>query len=544
MDRETDPADSEPVDSKQHNPIASAGRPRPLADTVISLILGFIVAFTFRAFFVEPFVIPTGSMAPTLLGSHIRVETEQDSWAVDARALTSRSGGALSVHEPSTGAPVAFLRGDASLTDGRMTRPGERIMALKHAYALRDPKRWEIAIFRSPASAETNFIKRIVGLPGEQLAIFDGDVFISGGVELDWSSDSWRIARKPQRLQASLWQLVSDRRSFGSVSPWVASDGVFSKEGLSLAAGRQTITWDQTRWPLVDREPYNEIHRPSEDESLGPFPINPFYETHYPLSDLAISAELTRPLGETESISGTITTLGSAFRAQLSGGRVQLLRRESHQQDWELMGDAPFLGLAREIAIWHYDQRLSVFINGELMIDRAYDLKLADRIARSMPGNTLESLIAEQTGRLTSVFSPPDRYSMASADWTIETQSGLTLKNLSLWRDLHYRSHHNPGAPIGHPEIPLGTHPSRTASLGRGEYFMLGDNSAASADSRAWIDVHPLVSERLGPRLPGVVPRELIIGRAVFVYLPSPSPAGEQGWWLPRFDLGRTRWVH
>src|SRR5438046_3911093 len=40
-------------------------------DTIESILVAFILAFIFRAFIVEAFVIPTGSMAPTLLGAHM-----------------------------------------------------------------------------------------------------------------------------------------------------------------------------------------------------------------------------------------------------------------------------------------------------------------------------------------------------------------------------------------------------------------------------------------------------------------------------------------
>src|SRR5436190_2747997 len=42
-------------------------------ETIESILVAFIFAFIFRAFVVEAFVIPTGSMAPTLLGAHMRL---------------------------------------------------------------------------------------------------------------------------------------------------------------------------------------------------------------------------------------------------------------------------------------------------------------------------------------------------------------------------------------------------------------------------------------------------------------------------------------
>ena len=44
-----------------------------IIDTIEAIIIALILALTFRAFIVEAFVIPTGSMAPTLLGAHINV---------------------------------------------------------------------------------------------------------------------------------------------------------------------------------------------------------------------------------------------------------------------------------------------------------------------------------------------------------------------------------------------------------------------------------------------------------------------------------------
>jgi hypothetical protein len=45
-------------------------------DTFQGLIVAFAMAMAFRGFVLEGFVIPTGSMAPTLLGQHIRVRSD------------------------------------------------------------------------------------------------------------------------------------------------------------------------------------------------------------------------------------------------------------------------------------------------------------------------------------------------------------------------------------------------------------------------------------------------------------------------------------
>src|SRR5947207_10281226 len=43
---------------------------RTLRETVESIVVAFVLAFLFRTFEAEAFVIPTGSMAPTLYGQH------------------------------------------------------------------------------------------------------------------------------------------------------------------------------------------------------------------------------------------------------------------------------------------------------------------------------------------------------------------------------------------------------------------------------------------------------------------------------------------
>src|SRR5450755_1754045 len=52
-------------------------------ETVESILIAFILAFIFRAFVVEAFVIPTGSMAPTLFGAHMRLHCPDCGYTFD-----------------------------------------------------------------------------------------------------------------------------------------------------------------------------------------------------------------------------------------------------------------------------------------------------------------------------------------------------------------------------------------------------------------------------------------------------------------------------
>src|SRR5690348_13181523 len=62
-------------------------------ETVESILVAFILAFVFRAFVVEAFVIPTGSMAPTLLGAHMRFTCDDCGYQFDVNYNANPQGG-------------------------------------------------------------------------------------------------------------------------------------------------------------------------------------------------------------------------------------------------------------------------------------------------------------------------------------------------------------------------------------------------------------------------------------------------------------------
>ncbi len=70
----------------------------------------------------------------------------------------------------------------AAIND-RLQNPetGDRILVLKWPFDLGlnalGPARWDVVVFKDPADGSTNYIKRLVGLPGEVLMIVDGDVY-------------------------------------------------------------------------------------------------------------------------------------------------------------------------------------------------------------------------------------------------------------------------------------------------------------------------------------------------------------------------------
>ncbi|MCL2593013.1 MAG: signal peptidase I [Defluviitaleaceae bacterium] len=66
----------------------------------------------------------------------------------------------------------------ASMENTIMTN--DRVVLNRLAYLFRDPQRYDIVVFNPPDGQEELFIKRIIGLPGETVMIFDGRVFADG----------------------------------------------------------------------------------------------------------------------------------------------------------------------------------------------------------------------------------------------------------------------------------------------------------------------------------------------------------------------------
>lgn len=74
--------------------------------------------------------------------------------------------------------------GRVSIVQGRSMEPhlhtGERIVVNLFAYRFQQPHRGNVIIFRCPVDTTKDYIKRVIGLPGETLAIQAGSVLING----------------------------------------------------------------------------------------------------------------------------------------------------------------------------------------------------------------------------------------------------------------------------------------------------------------------------------------------------------------------------
>ncbi len=105
----------------------SNGAKKEMREWVESLVIALVLAIIIRAFVVQAFKIPTGSMRPALL-------------------------------------------------------EGDRILVNKFIYKFKEPQRGDIIVFRYPQDKKKDFIKRLIAKGGERLEIRNGDIYIDGRI--------------------------------------------------------------------------------------------------------------------------------------------------------------------------------------------------------------------------------------------------------------------------------------------------------------------------------------------------------------------------
>src|SRR3989344_2365461 len=57
---------------------------------------------------------------------------------------------------------------------------GEYLLTQKVSYYTGEPQRGDVVVFKPPISDEDEFIKRIIGLPGDKISVTDGEVYLNG----------------------------------------------------------------------------------------------------------------------------------------------------------------------------------------------------------------------------------------------------------------------------------------------------------------------------------------------------------------------------
>ncbi|MDP2632378.1 MAG: signal peptidase I [Candidatus Curtissbacteria bacterium] len=101
---------------------------------------------------------------------------------------------------------------------------GELLLTEKVTYRLYKPERGDVIVFRAPNSKNVDFIKRVIGLPGEAIRIENGSVFINGEklrepyeTQLTGGTEEITLGTEEYFVLGDNRNASSDSRSFGSI---------------------------------------------------------------------------------------------------------------------------------------------------------------------------------------------------------------------------------------------------------------------------------------------------------------------------------------
>jgi len=111
-------------------------------ETVRTIIYAVLIALVVRTFAYEPFNIPSGSMEPTLL--------------VGDYLFVSKYSYGYSRYSFPFGPPIFAGR-----------------------FLARQPQRGDVVVFKQPADPSTDYIKRLIGLPGDRIQVIGGTLYVN-----------------------------------------------------------------------------------------------------------------------------------------------------------------------------------------------------------------------------------------------------------------------------------------------------------------------------------------------------------------------------
>lgn len=548
-----------PPRAQAEDPYLAANRPRPdgIRDTIESIVVAFILAFVFRAFMVEAFVIPTGSMAPGLRGQHAIHRCSVCSYSFDygiredfrlpaGRVQEGTLAHVFNVECPNCGYEEG---GNSSLNqpENRVTsNAGDRILVLKWPYDiggdLLGPKRWDVVVFKDPEDGDTNFIKRLIGLPGEVLQILDGDIYavpikdvpqdIQDALrkppatntpdarrltpaQFETLASRLQIQRKTRIAQESLWMLHYDHDFVPDPgippSPtftpprWVPEE---NDSGWNSTTPRIRFSPSSPgeKWLRLEGKPVQDGY------GYNSVSAHPSTQPHKLVGDVMLRCVLV-PMSQKGHVSFYLSKGNDAFVAQLhADGRAFLYRigQGGVSLDLDKKQLPPMVpGKALQIEAENLDYRIALRIDGEEVLatsDAHYapnPLELVQHYGRDDARNEAQIRVGAEDMALELRHMAVLRDVYYRADCTLESRNQFNrlnpMANLAGW-----------GTTLN--PILLREDPP--------DFYCLGDNSPQSKDSRLWWEVCPMLKDR-GDYQFGTVPGDQMIGRAFFVYWPS-----------------------
>jgi signal peptidase I len=338
-----------------------------------------------------------------------------------------------------TGSMEPTLLGEA---EGR--REGDRILVDKLAYLFHGPARWDVIVFRYPLDQSRNFVKRVAGLPGETIRIKDGDVWTQ-----EVPGAPFRIATKPPRAREELYFKV-----YPPLPPPTPAAGEPPLEGPPT-----------TKWWRGEGEP-----NAWRVESLARFEY---------VGGAEAALRYVPPIGAMSSYERP-GSAGESVRDVRVSGRVVPGVESRLRVGWR--ADAEVLV---ELRLGHVrggpdGSTLAVMRSGRELVRRPLDVVLepgrrVDFVLEAVDGEARAWIDGEEVAVLSQGRTIEETWSADQHLALAASGGALRVEGFRIDRDLAYTNRE-----MSFPELQEGLQIPGDA------YFMLGDNTASSSDSRRW----------------------------------------------------------
>jgi len=546
--------------SKQKKPARQGETAR---ETIESIVFAFVLAFLFRTFEAEAFVIPTGSMAPTLFGRHKDIQCEKCGFEYqfgasseiyrDANVVVGFEGNDARIRK--TVCPNCRFANKKSYKAPAFK--GDRILVNKFQYELSDPKRFDVVVFKFPEDAKTNYIKRLVGLPGETIRIHNGNVYKldENNKEIILRKDDpekQRVIQIPvyddnfpeTELQKAGWPTRWEAVSKTAEENQTTING-WSKTGNSWNTDTEKHTYSvpldiaqqgkthwlryrhfvptQAQWERLKNgdslEPRASLigdlcgYSTASTSFSEPVDLNEYFW----VGDLTLSGKLQiDQMGPDAEIILELTEGFHLYRCHVDphSGQARLAYvDESLDSEEEIELAVAQTNLKGEgsytFRFANVDDRLCLWIDDSLIDFGQGASYTSSDISGIMPQEADLSPVgiamAAVSGTVCSLLIERDIYYRGGDERS--SQFRLPLDNISAWQTT-YRTRKKEWD-------------SMEFNIPEGHFFVLGDNSPNSYDGRFWQETH-------------FVPRSAFVGKAFYIYWPHGIPVGvEDGWAIP-----------
>ncbi|MCL2349280.1 MAG: S26 family signal peptidase [Planctomycetaceae bacterium] len=183
-----------------------------IREIIETFAIAFVLALLFKTFEGELFGIPTGSMAPTLMGRHkdltcpecgcpYQVSASEEFDAINNKSEDKRIIGGTCPQCRFT----TYFGMNNPYNKKFPSFAGDHILVDKFSLNFRQPRRWEVTVFRFPGDPQTSYIKRFAGLENESLQIHNGNLYVKKE-----GDDRFHIVRKERNHLLAMLQTVYD----------------------------------------------------------------------------------------------------------------------------------------------------------------------------------------------------------------------------------------------------------------------------------------------------------------------------------------------